>query len=414
NFSANNWTLTIADAVDFIFKVADSLNRPCVINASLGTYIGSHDGQDAAALIIDSLILDKPGRAMVCAAGNSGGEDPYHLRMDVDADTSFSWFQYNPTSGFGFGAVYFELWADTADMNGVSFAMGADKVTGGFSFRGNMPFDNIQNRLNQVVFDTIFGAGGHTIGTVQTWAEEINGRYFMQVLMPQPDSNQYFFRMMATGDGAFDVWSGSWLATSDMVFSGLPGVATFPDIAHYVLPDIQQSIVSSWACSPHVITVGNYTNRNSYLDVDSNLVTFSDVPGEISPNSSWGPARTGVLKPDVAAPGDISVTSGKLDHLTNLLAAPSLRPRVGLGGMHYRNGGTSMASPGVAGIAALYFQKCPQATAADILQALRGTASTDGFTGTVPNFQWGYGKANGFDALVGSNFSAPTVSATDG
>ena len=64
-------------------------------------------------------------------------------------------------------------------------------------------------------------------------------------------------------------------------------------------------------------------------------------------------------------------------------------------------GGTSAASPGVAGIAALYLQKNPTATAMDVKNAIITCTTVDGFTGVVPNNQYGYGKANAFNALVG-------------
>ena len=399
NFSTGGWTGTIADAVDYIYKVADSLDRPCVINASLGTYFGGHDAQDLPALMIDSLIQAKPGRAMVCAAGNAGAEDPFHLGYNVTSDTAFTWFEYNPFSTFGFGSIFFEIWSDTADFNNVFFAMGADKVTGGYSFRGNTDFDNIQNRLNMLVTDSIIN-NGNVLGIVQTWAEEINGRYRLQIMMMEPDSNQYYFRLMTTGSGRLDLWSGSWLGISDMIYTNLPDSNTFPDIVNYRPPDMEQSMVSSWACSPHVVTVGNYVNRDSYYDVDSNLQTFAAPAGSISDDSSWGPARTGVLKPDVAAPGAVTLTSGKISHLNTLLNDINLRKRVAQGGWHYRNGGTSMASPVVAGIAALFFEQCPMATHQDFLQALQGAAIQDGNTGSTPNFQWGHGKADGFATLV--------------
>ena len=114
NFGLANWTLTIADAVDFIFSMADSLDKPAVVNASLGTYLGSHDGTDPAAQVIDSLLNDKNGRIMVAAAGNSGSQGKYHVKGIVDADTSYTWMQVNPESAFDVPACYFDLWADSA------------------------------------------------------------------------------------------------------------------------------------------------------------------------------------------------------------------------------------------------------------------------------------------------------------
>jgi len=100
---------TILDAVAYIYNVADSLGMPCVLNVSLGNYAGSHDGTDGIAVLIDSLINFKSGRAFVCAAGNAGSQ-PFHLQHQVNSDTTFTWFQYNPSSVLGYGAVFYEIW----------------------------------------------------------------------------------------------------------------------------------------------------------------------------------------------------------------------------------------------------------------------------------------------------------------
>jgi hypothetical protein len=71
-----------------------------------------------------------------------------------------------------------------------------------------------------------------------------------------------------------------------------------------------------------------------------------------------------------------------------------------LGSKDERNGGTSMASPIVAGIAALYLQKRPTATWNEVMQALICTAVQDSFTGAVPNYSYGNGKVNAFAAIT--------------
>src|SRR5690606_26676530 len=69
NFNLPNWTLTVADACEYVFKVADSLGKKAVINLSVGSYLGSHDGKDAAGIRMDQLLDEKPGRIIVGAAG---------------------------------------------------------------------------------------------------------------------------------------------------------------------------------------------------------------------------------------------------------------------------------------------------------------------------------------------------------
>jgi subtilisin family serine protease len=54
--------------------------------------------------------------------------------------------------------------------------------------------------------------------------------------------------------------------------------------------------------------------------------------------------------------------------------------------------GTSAATPYVAGVIALVFQKQPKMTLAQVRELLKNNASQDSFTSAVPNPAWGYGK----------------------
>ncbi|MCH9822383.1 MAG: S8 family serine peptidase [Bacteroidetes bacterium] len=49
DFNRSNWTLSIAESIEWIFSEADKLGLPCVVNLSVGTYSGSHDGKDLAS-----------------------------------------------------------------------------------------------------------------------------------------------------------------------------------------------------------------------------------------------------------------------------------------------------------------------------------------------------------------------------
>ena len=402
DLSMANWTLSIADAVDFIFSMADTLGKPAVVNASLGDYLGSHDGTDPAAQVIDSLLDDMPGRIMVAAAGNSGAQGKYHVKGTVDADTSFTWFVVNPASAFGVPAVYFDFWADTADFNNVQFAIGADNTSPDFEFRGRTQFYNIQDVLGVTTLDSIM-AGPNKLAPVEFSASVINGVYHIEMLINDPDSSAYLYRFETFGSGEYDLWSGAWMGLSNIKSTGLPLVGDFPAIAHYHHPDTLSTIVSSWTCSPKVITVGNFKNQLDYLDVNDNLFVLSGGPvGQLSPNSSKGPNRLGVTKPDVAATGDGILASCPI-WLSNdlLISNPSMLAQ---GGQHVRNGGTSMASPVIAGIAALYLEKCPTSTYQDFINDLHTYSYADAWTGTTPNYAYGYGKVDAFYLLNQTNF----------
>jgi hypothetical protein len=401
NFSSSNWTNTIADAVHYIFAKADSLGKPCVINASLGTYLGSHDGTDLAAQIIVNLVNGKNGRAFVCAAGNAGHLS-FHVGKTVNTDTSFTWFQYNPSFG-GYGAVYFQLWADTANFNNVHFSVGADIVNPYFEHRGKTNFDVITNRLNQLISDTIYNSNGNKLAVVDTWAEIIGPNYFMEVHIQQPDSNSnYRYRFSTTGSGRWDVWSASFLGTSNII-SSIPTPVNFPEIVNYVLPDFQQNIVSSWNCSPDIISVANYINRTSYIDYNGNTTVTGGTQGALFFQSSRGPNRHNYFKPDIGASSNVTLCTARLASAATLIAAEPFK--VAPGGMHYRNGGTSIASPVVTGIAALYLQRCPDASMAEIKNAIINNAYKDVHTGlNLPDNNFGYGKVNAFATLASSVF----------
>ena len=265
-------------------------------------------------------------------------------------------------------------------------------------------FFNIKNRLGNYT-DTIWN-DTNILGIVETYVELQDDKYLLQVLLNEPDSNTYNFSFLTTGIGRFDFWSTSLLGTSHIVQSGLPSATTYPPIVHYTFPDSAKTTVSSFSCLPSILTVANFENRKTYLDVDSIIRLNSEEPGARANSSSLGPDRRGNLKPDIAATGNFTLGPNSAAVIAaNLASTPANRAKVAYGGMHRLNGGTSMASPVVAGIAALYLEKCPNATMAEIKNAIISSAKQDTFTNVVPNPAFGHGKVNAFDALNTSNFS---------
>ncbi|HMC96786.1 MAG TPA: S8 family serine peptidase, partial [Flavobacteriales bacterium] len=414
----------VVDGVKYIFDRAAAMGKPAVVNLSLGNYSGSHDGKDAAALLIDSLVNAQRGRAVVCAGGNAGNYYPIHMHTDVGSDTTFTWFTTNangaPYNLFPYPNMYFELWADAADFANVQYAVGADRVQPSLAYRGRTAFNTIASNLGTIITEPLTSLSGNLLGTVQYYAEQRGDQIQLQVMMASPDSAGYNWRFMTTGSGDFDVWSITTLtATSNMlgpVLAGdlglpFPTVAQYPDMVHYVQPDLSSHIVDSWACSDMTFTVANYNNRSEYLAYDDSTVQMGTVPWAIAAASSAGPTRDLRVKPDIAAPGDITMTAGAI---VNLQWAIDNEPwKVDECGWHARNGGTSIASPVIAGAVALYLQKCPNASWAQIRQAFLTTAWGDALTGTLPNDRFGYGRVHAFNALVTSNMPDIAITASN-
>lgn len=93
----------LLEAVRFIFDMAG--DRPCVVNLSLGTNGGPHDGTSLTEQGLDSIVNEKPNRAIVIAASNSHA-DGIHTSGTVPTGQvhTIGWRQSNAGGG------EFELW----------------------------------------------------------------------------------------------------------------------------------------------------------------------------------------------------------------------------------------------------------------------------------------------------------------
>ncbi|MBN8703169.1 MAG: S8 family peptidase [Bacteroidetes bacterium] len=387
----------VADATAYIYNKAQQLGKPCVINASLGSIIGSHDGKNLEAQAIKNLIDQQNGRVFVAAGGNSGGS-PLHLGYTVNSDTSFTWFLKPSNSS----QIYIQMWSDSTDFANVHFSIGADRVSPNFQFKGNIPFKNIvASPFQTIMLDTLY-SNSQRIGTVLSYIDTLTGgdTYGVEFLIT-PDSTSFAWRLMTTGTGKFDTWS------YNMVSSGLPNGNVFPPITYYQLPDIQQTIMTSFQCLDNVITVANHVNKKSHKDINGTQALDPGLtPGAIASNSSVGPTRDGRIKPDISATGAYTNSCMVLSLAAGIIsAAPSY---VSWGGYHLRGGGTSAAAPVVAGAAALYLQRFPTASATAVKQAFLTTAKQDAFTGSsLPNNTWGYGKLSALPAIQANLLGLP-------
>ena len=380
---------TIADAVQYIFSKATLLGKPCVINASVGDYYGSHDGTDLEAKLIETMVQNVPGRVIVAAAGNAGNIKHHVKTQPLLNDTSFTWIKKNNST------LEYWCYADTNNIKNVQISVGANR-NNNFNL-GRIGFKNYNYGLTSIKSDTL-RYNGNQIGIIKTSAS-INpyGVYELYIKI-LADTLNLKWRIESKGVGMHDAWN------FDFISSGLPSSFSYPWITKYVMPDFNSTIVSSFQCLNDVITVANYVNINNYYDVTGTLQSWAALnPGEnvnnLAASSSWGPTRDNKQKPDIAATGAGVFSAIALGMQANLIAnAPQV---IAQGSMHIQGGGTSAASPVVAGLAALYLQKNPTSTSIQVKNAITNCAYFDSYTGTnLPNYRWGYGKLDGFAAMT--------------
>ncbi len=402
----NGWFSHFIDGLYYIFEKADELGKPCVINSSVGTYRGAHDTRGLETQMIENLLDEKPGRVLVQAAGN-GATVRQHLGYEVTSDTLFSWFKVNINT---LGFVYFDLYADKSDWDDVYFSLGLRRKSD-LSLRGVTSFFNIQedfpaiplsgmDSISRNLYDDETGA---LLGEIQIYAELNQGTYDMAFVVMEQASNADYWELSTTGSGKFDVWSnGTLMGTSSIVPPHqAPDATTFPDIEKHVFADTLKTVVSAWNCSPKVISVANYSNRSTWTGYDGMTYANETIHQVKVPDSSVGPTRTGLQKPDLAASGNYTFALQALERLEELTTLPNEANRLAPEGWHARWAGTSISAPVVTGTVACYLQQFPNATYAEIKTALENSAKVDEHVlhqyGPVPNDAWGYGKLDGFN-----------------
>ena len=125
------------------------------------------------------------------------------------------------------------------------------------------------------------------------------------------------------------------------------------------------------------------------------------MQGELTSYSSHGPARDGRTSPDIASPAELirSALATGSDSFGMEVSADGLWMTT--------SGGTSAASPGVAGAVALLLEVHPELDLASLRQALAVGATVDASTGTTPSDAWGWGKLQVDTALATLDEVAP-------
>lgn len=395
----NNFSTSLADAVSYIFGKAAELGRPCVINSSVGTYYGPHDGSELEVKVVNDLLNDKPGRFITHAAGNGRGQRMHVQLVTSGSQTKNTWLAHNGN----INRVEFYGFADTAQFSTAGFSLSVMNPTNAtpigssrlYNLRRNLP--NLHSRGVDSIVEVLYTNPQNQPVTLKLYVSYKKGLYeFWFRVLGTSSSNPW--QLAVTGNAKIDLWSSAPLFnSSDFITTPSPAPANF------VAANDEQTIVSSINCSPQVLSVANYNNRYQYTGFMGTVINlgrqYGVLPGELGGTSSRGPTRDGRIKPEIAATGNFILASLRTSDATSRRASNDAT--LGIGGYHGTNGGTSMAAPVVCGAVALYLECQPNATWSQIMQAFTSTAKADNFTtswGTLPNSEWGYGKLNALKA----------------
>jgi subtilisin family serine protease len=364
-------TTAIVDGVSYIFSMAGMMGKKAVVNLSLGTQAGPHDGTYGFDLMINE--LTGSGRIVVSTAGNRQGDD-LHGRIDLDGTTPGSMTMSVPTYSKkpGTDNDYLLVGAWYPGLDQISLTVTSPNG----ATLGPVSPGTTQSLNSSDGFITIFNA----TTSPTNGDNEINVEIIDQFSAKAPQSGTWTFTftpITLTSTGVVDAY----------IYANSLGDGT--QLARVVAGLLPDGVIGSPGSADSVITVAAHTTKDCFPSVNGNSYCWTPQPvlDAIAPFSSLGPLRDGTLKPDLAGPGN-GITAGRS------AAASYPVELIAPDGVHANLAGTSMAAPHVTGAIALLLAQPEWANArpSAIRQRLQSTARADAFTGSVPNTTWGYGK----------------------
>lgn len=389
----------IPHGLRWLSSLADSLNIPLVVNMSIGTAVGPHDGTSIIDQVIDS--ISGEGKIIVGAAGNDGGL-PTHISYTLAARKSGkTWMLPRIDSTDSVYRCYFgaQFWGEPEKhFSGTFFVM--DRRT--FTYvKSSSKFSTSRLLKNGSKSDTIL------------WYDSLNkttDTMFIQfaVLKKAPRNNKPAMAIYGRTDNPHLV-IGIAVENTDNPITTIHGWNLNRAVFHdFGMPgfkngDMEYTVNEVGGTATRSITVGAYAAK-TVVPLWNGSLHYHDncTPGDIWISSGAGPTIDKRIKPDITAPGwsvVAAISRGaprKRDEIALWPDTSTTRARYG------GETGTSMASPVVAGIVALLLEAKPDLTPEDAKELLKSTAITDHYTGAItsPVNKWGAGKVNAAGALA--------------
>jgi len=387
-------TVDIPNAVEYIKDYAKSVGKPCVINMSLGSHKGPHDGSSALDRYFESAA--EPGCILVGACGNEG-ESKMHVGKEFTANSKVLKTVLSVPSGSSKNTAL-EIWGTP----GSDFTLQMVSLDRKGNVIESSPEVSARNGKTTIkAFDNSVDCYFNIYPGVDPDSNAPN-MYIECYITTVGDTRNLGVIINGTEGCKVNMWN---LSMFDFVSGGLRG---------WTAGDNACTAGEIGGTSPYVVTVGSYNSRftvpQPFADPPGLYLvdgyTPADLPsGEVSSFSSHGPTAAGRMKPDVLAPGALVMSAMNNFYMTNpssvQFMAGSTTDSSGKSYYYYLNLGTSMAAPVVTGGVALWLEAFPDLTIDDILDAIQHSSQKDAFTGSEPNNTAGYGK---FDVFAGLKY----------
>lgn len=381
--------VNISDAVAYIYRYAQSVGKPCVVNLSLGMQTGPHDGTSLFDQVTDR--LQGPGCLLVGSAGNFHGY-PLHIGKNFEGADSAPLrtmidFREKPSARNVGGEI--DIWGEPGMKYDVQVVM--HYYSKGENVCESAVIDASRQEGNSHIFEISKNGTGKVI--ITTEINPFNHKpHTLISLEVSSIRNRNALGIIITPKSAGEVHLWADHSHVSLTDNGCEG---------WTKGDGERTLAEIGGTGKNIISVGAYTTRNVYQPAGSSR---EEQTGEklhdIASFSSTGPALDGRMKPDVTAPGTYIISS------LNSHDNSSMIPVAGtIEGTAYRYGymqGTSMAAPFVTGVVATWLQAYPTLSPDGLRQLLKSSARQDDFTqhaASAPNGTWGYGKIDAYAGI---------------
>lgn len=401
------YNTNICGAVSKIVDYAKAHNQPAVINLSIGSTRGPHDGSSTVGQYMERLGKD----AIICiAAGNDGDLNICLSKKFTTSDNTLKTLFDVASSR---NSANFEIWSADSKKFSIKIVLyntTTNKIVEEFAISTNSIIaTNNYSEPTYIKSDNFDEA--YTNSYVNCSLSEnktTNNRYSASIdLSLTSNSTTNADRHLITGIIIEGVDGGSVQCVLNNVANG------------FELSSLDQSgwsdgtndfTINDMACGKNVIAVGAYNDRAGFPALSGGIYSYSDpslnIPGAMSSYTSFGTLANGTNLPHVCSPGTSIISSyskyyveaGYVD--TDHLSAEYTDAKRGSRKSYWNaDTGTSMATPILAGALALWLQADPKLTVDKVLEIIQETAVKDEQTATTGNpIQWGAGK---FNALAG-------------
>lgn len=382
------------DVIDY----AKSVGQPAVINMSLGDYLGPHDGSDLFCQYLDRCADDA---LIVLSAGNEGNSN-ISLRHTFTTEEptvgtaieNMVWDGMDITGTsdlWSFDDKAFEVQIDIWDCDAEQYVYKSEWLGNDISGDGYWSVSSDTDPEFAKLYSGYIQAAWELSPYNNRYNIQVNYNAVCAKRKSGSSTSRYYICLSVRADVGASVYL---YADGQNTWFRNPGIQGLKN-------GTSECSISNMSCSYKTLTVGAYVSRNTIPSISGGNTHLDLTTGIPTASTSYGTLIDGRTLPHLCAPGAYIVaplSSYYAEANTQSTVSACYSARFNNRDYYWTAiGGTSMASPHMAGIAACWLSINPALTPAQLRDIAIETADDSSVTGTNP--RWGAGLV---DAVAGA------------